>query len=94
MIRSFRRPLLACAVLAAALAAPGVARADVIRDWNLIAQQQTIPLRPTAHGESRGMAMVEGAVYDAVNAIDGGHQPYLLDPRAIGAQPWLSLIHI
>ena len=90
MIRSFRRPLLACAVLAAALAAPGVARADVIRDWNLIAQQQTIPLRPTAHGESRGMAMVEGAVYDAVNAIDGGHQPYLLDPRAIGAQPWFS----
>jgi len=90
MIRSFRRPLLACAVLAAALAAPGVARADVIRDWNLIAQQQTIPLRPTAHGESRGMAMVEGAVYDAVNAKDGGHQPYLLDPRAIGAQPWFS----
>ena len=60
----------------------GVARADVIGDWNLIAQQQTIPLRPTAHGESRGMAMVEGAVYDAVNAIDGGHEPYLLDPRA------------
>jgi len=90
MIRSFRRQLLACAVLAAALAAPGVARADVIRDWNLIAQQQTIPLRPTAHGESRGMAMVEGAVYDAVNAIDGGHQPYLVDPRAIGAQPWFS----
>ena len=82
MIRSFRRPLLACAVLAAALAAPGVARADVIRDWNLIAQQQTIPLRPTAHGESRGMAMVEGAVYDAVNAIDGGSPA--LSPRPSG----------
>jgi hypothetical protein len=90
MIRSIRRPLLACAVLAAALAAPGVARADVIGQWNLIAQQQTIPLRPTAHGESRGMAMVEGAVYDAVNAIDGGYQPYLVDPRALGAQPWFS----
>ena len=23
--------------------------------------------------------MVQGAVYDAVNAIDGGHEPYLLD---------------
>lgn len=90
MIRSIRRPLLACAVLAAALAAPGVAQADVIGQWNLIAQQQTIPLRPTAHGESRGMAMVEGAVYDAVNAIDGGYQPYLVDPRALGAQPWFS----
>jgi len=82
--------LLACAVLAAALAAPGIARADVIGDWNLIAQQTTIPLRPTAHGESRGMAMVEGAVYDAVNAIDGSYRPYLLDLHAVGAQPWFS----
>jgi len=90
MIRIIRRALVACAVLTAVLAAPGVARADVIGDWNLIAQQQTIPLRPTAHGESRGMAMVEGAVYDAVNAIDGGYQPYLVDPRATGAQPWFS----
>ena len=26
--------------------------------------------------------MVQGAVYDAVNAIDGGHQPYLVSPPA------------
>jgi hypothetical protein len=90
MTRSTRRALLALAVLTAALVAPTVARADVIGDWNLIAQQNTIPIRPTAHGESRGMAMVEGAVYDAVNAIDGGYQPYLVDPHAIGAQPWFS----
>ena len=25
-------------------------------------------------------AMVQGAVYDAVNAIDRGHQPYLVQP--------------
>ena len=79
-----------CAFLAAAFAAPAVARADVIGEWNLIAQQTTIPLRPTAHGESRGMAMVEGAVYDAVNAIDRGYSPYLIDPHAVGAQPWFS----
>ena len=90
MRRITRRVLVACAILVGALAAPAVAQADVIGDWNLIAQQQTIPLRPTAHGESRGMAMVEGAVYDAVNAIDGGHQPYLVDPQSIGAQPWFS----
>jgi hypothetical protein len=36
------------------------------------------------------MAMVEGAVYDAVNAIDGGYRPYLLDLHAVGAQPWFS----
>lgn len=90
MLRTTRRALLACAVLAAALAAPGIARADVIGDWNLIAQQNTIPLRPTAHGQSRGIAMVQGAVYDAVNAIDGTYRPYLLDPHAVGAQPWFS----
>jgi hypothetical protein len=28
------------------------------------------------------MAMVQGAVYDAVNAIDGGFEPYLVAPRA------------
>jgi hypothetical protein len=90
MIRITRRALVACALLATVLAAPAVARADVVGQWNLIAQQQTIPLRPTAHGQSRGMAMVEGAVYDAVNAIDGGHAAYLLDPGAVDAQPWFS----
>ena len=28
------------------------------------------------------LAMVHGAVYDAVNAIDGGHEPYLVMPHA------------
>ena len=51
----------------------------VLNSWNMIAQSQTIPLRPTAHGQTRGIAMVQGAVYDAVNAIDRGHQPYLVD---------------
>src|SRR5207247_6491644 len=32
-------------------------------------------------------AMVQGAVYDAVNAIDRGHRPYLAAPQA---NPWDS----
>ena len=28
------------------------------------------------------LAMVHGAVYDAVNAIDKGYDPYLVSPRA------------
>jgi hypothetical protein len=78
------------AVVTAFLAAPVVAHADVIGQWNATAQTETVLLRPTAHGQSRGIAMVEGAVYDAVNAIDRGYQPYLLDPDAVGAQPWDS----
>jgi hypothetical protein len=90
MSRSTRRLLLACAILVTALAAPAIGRADVTGQWNLTAQQETIPLRPTAHGETRGMAMVAGAMYDAVNAIDRGHQPYLLGVDAVGAPRWAS----
>src|SRR4249919_3459382 len=90
MIRNTRRALCACAATAAALLAPGVAQADVISNWNAIAQAETVLLRPTAHGQSRGIAMVEGAVYDAVNAIERGYQPYLLDLDEVGAQPWDS----
>jgi hypothetical protein len=70
--------------------APAVAQADVLNDWNVIAQNQAITLRPTAHGQTRGIAMVQGAVYDAVNAIDRGRRPYLLNLTAVGAQPWAS----
>ena len=84
------RALWVGALVVATLVVPGLARADVISDWNAIAQAETVPLRPTAHGQMRGMAMVEGAVYDAVNAIDRGHSSYLLDPSSVGAQPWAS----
>jgi hypothetical protein len=62
----------------------------VLLEWNTIAQGVTTPLRPTAHGQTRGIAMVAGAVYDAVNAIDRGHQPYLLDLRSLRIKRWAS----
>ena len=88
MIRWLARSVGVVAVLA--LAVPGVALADAVRDWNVIAQGVTGGLRPTAHGQARGIAMVQGAVYDAVNAIDRGYQPYLLDLDDVAAQPWGS----
>ena len=57
----------------------------VVRDWNLHAVNALINA-PTAPIPGAGqtppvsalhLAMVQGAVYDAVNSIDGGHQPYL-----------------
>jgi hypothetical protein len=90
MLRITRRTLLAGASLAAALLAPGVARADVIGDWNVIAQNEAVQIRPSAHGQARGMAMVQGAVYDAVNAITRTHEPYLVDLDEVGAQPFAS----
>ena len=90
MNRISKRTMVVCAAFATVLSAPAVARADVIGEWNAFAQAQTIPIRPTAHGESRGMAMVEGAVYDAVNALQQDHRPYLLDLRTLHAQPFGS----
>ncbi len=63
---------------------------DVLLEWNLIAQGETVLIRPTAHGQARGIAMVQGAVYDAVNAIDRGHQPYLLDLETLDLAPGAS----
>ncbi len=68
--------------VAAALAAPAVARADMVTQWNLNA---TTALMITAGQAPQAsvphLAMVHGAVYDAVNAIDGGHEGYLLTSR-------------
>jgi hypothetical protein len=65
------------------LASPTVVRADAVTDWNLIASNAIVvtagqpPPVSVLH-----FAMVQGAVYDAVNAIDRGHQPYLVQPDA------------
>jgi hypothetical protein len=85
-----RGGILAAAAALVVLAAPAVARADEVSHWNAIAQAETVPLRPTAHGQARGMAMVAGAMYDAVNAIDRGHQPYLVDFNS-GVPSWASM---
>jgi hypothetical protein len=90
MERHIRRGLVTCAVLAVALASAAGASADVLNDWNVIAQNQAITIRPTAHGQTRGMAMVQGAVYDAVNALDPKYEPYLLNLRTLRAQPFGS----
>jgi hypothetical protein len=76
--------MLAAAVVIA-LAVPAIARASAVTDWNLNATN-ALSNAPTAAVPGAGqtppvtvlhLAMVQGAVYDAVNAIAGGYQPYL-----------------
>ena len=71
-----------------AIAASTPARADTVTAWN---QQATDTLIVTAGQgptvSALHLAMVHGAVYDAVNAIDRRHEPYLGAPRA---QRWYS----
>jgi hypothetical protein len=80
----FPRPgwLAVAAVVLAALGAPAVARGDAVTQWNANAQQAILSTGPTAHSSVLPAAMVQGAVYDAVNAIAGGYQPYLIKPNA------------
>src|SRR5947208_2191321 len=71
--------LIALALLT--LVSPGTARADAVTDWNLIASNAIVvtALQPPPVS-ALSFAMVQRAVYDAVNAIDRGHQPYLPEP--------------
>jgi hypothetical protein len=77
-----RHVLAAALVVVAALAAPTLASADTVTQWN---QNAATALYVTAaqppNVSTLHMAMVQGAVYDAVNAIDGGHEGYLLTSR-------------
>ncbi len=82
-----KRFLAVAGAVAVAFGAPSVARADAVTDWNVIATNAILTPNPTAHASTLSWAMVQGAVYDAVNGIDGGHRRYLIKPRA---NPWDS----
>jgi hypothetical protein len=83
-----RKLVAVTAILAVVLGAPGLARADAVTDWNVIATNAILaPPAPSAHASTLSFAMVHGAVYDAVGAIDGRYHRYLVRPRA---NPWDS----
>jgi hypothetical protein len=63
--------------------APAPARADTVTDWNAYASAAIVSTAGQPPPVSvLSFAMVQGAVYDAVNAIDRGHRPYLSEPPA------------
>lgn len=66
----------AIASLAFMLAVPASTRADAVTDWNAIAVQTTVTAgRPGPTGVL-DVAMVQAAVYDAVQAIVREYKPY------------------
>jgi hypothetical protein len=75
------------AAIITALAAPAAARADAVTQWNANANAAILAANPTAHSSVLSSAMVQGAVYDAVNGIVGGYEPYLVKPAV---NPWDS----
>lgn len=76
------------------LVAAAPARADSVTHWNQIAAsalQSSGAASPPGAGQGATsvahLAMVQGAVFDAVNAIAGGREPYVSSPAAM---PWYS----
>jgi hypothetical protein len=62
-------------VAAALMSTPATARAaDAVLDWNAIAIAAGAP---SPFHQARIMAITQLAVFEAVNAIEGGYQPYL-----------------
>jgi len=66
----------------ALLAVPAVAQANEVTHWNKVAIDTLVAFPAPAGGAAPAlqvdMAMAQGAVYDAVNAIEPRHRPYLL----------------
>jgi hypothetical protein len=89
-----RRALLGGVAALSVLAIAAPARADTVTDWDQVAAAALqSPGTATPPGAGQGapsivhLAMVHAAVYDAVNAIDGGHEPYFSLPAA---ESWYS----
>jgi type II secretion system protein G len=56
-------------------------RADVVTDWNVIALNATA-VPPNSILQSRALAIVHGAIYDAVRAVDRKGGAYAIDVEA------------
>jgi hypothetical protein len=68
----------AAVALVVLLAGPATARADAVLDWNAIALS-TIAA-PTPFAQARFLAIVQLAVFEAVNSVTGEYAPYLDPP--------------
>lgn len=76
----FRSQALAVMFGVAMFTGPATVRADVVLDWNAIAVR-TLTTQPppgvNPFAQARFMAIIQLAVFEAVNAVDGGHDAYL-----------------
>ena len=66
-----------CLLMATLLLGSAVAKADVVLDWNEIAVNTAIANGQSPFAQARYAAIVQLAVFEAVNAITRDYQPYL-----------------
>ncbi len=66
-----------CMLMATLLFGRAVAKADAVLDWNLIAVNTAIANGQSPFAQARYAAIVQLAVFEAVNAVTRDYQPYL-----------------
>ena len=71
--RTAMRVAMVCVLLS-----PAAARADVVLDWNVIAVDTAIANGQSPFAQARFAAIVQLAVFEAVNAINREYAPYLV----------------
>jgi hypothetical protein len=82
MTLQFARPTLFAAILVTSVPhAFAPARADPVIDWNIVALDATA-VPPNSILQSRTLAIVHAAVYDAVCAVELGCAPYAVSIKA------------
>jgi len=64
-------------IVALWVCSPIAATADVVLDWNAIAESTLISQGQNPFAQARFMAITQLAVFEAVNAIKGDYEPYL-----------------
>lgn len=67
---------LLCGVVLSVLAGSVTVNADVVSDWNAIAVDTAVANKTNPFAQARCAAIVQLAVFEAVNAVTGEYQPY------------------
>src|SRR5215203_3661539 len=58
-------------------------KADVVTDWNEVAQQTILNAGSNPIVSSRSLAIVQASVFDAYNGIERRYQPIRVEPNAL-----------
>src|ERR1700760_4668106 len=76
-IGAVKRVLGLCIVTASLLFGPAAAKADPVLTWNTIAVDTAVANGQNPFAQARFGAIVQVAVFEAVNSITGDYRPYL-----------------
>jgi membrane-associated phospholipid phosphatase len=64
-------------LMATLLFGPAIAKADPVLDWNVIAVDTAVANGQNPFAQARYAAIVQLAVFEAVNAVTGDYRPYI-----------------